>query len=179
MFYQPNFCCHCGEKIERTEWKLWTNRRFCELCASDQQLAVFVPRIAAGILLLIGMLGLGSSMRSAPVQIASSDKQDLHAESRPKSSAPDLNIKATNSGVIQSQTNLRSELPSPAADAQRGTQKQVENNPGGVNEPVYYCGAETKKGTPCSRRVKGNNERCWQHAGMPKMQSSQGRNPKQ
>jgi hypothetical protein len=32
----------------------------------------------------------------------------------------------------------------------------------------YYCGAETKKGTPCSRKVKGN-VRCWQHTGMPAM----------
>jgi hypothetical protein len=37
-----------------------------------------------------------------------------------------------------------------------------------ANEPIYYCGAETKKGTPCSRRVKGN-VRCYQHVGMPAM----------
>jgi len=35
-------------------------------------------------------------------------------------------------------------------------------------EAVYYCGAQTKKGTPCSRRVKGGG-RCWQHAGQPAM----------
>jgi hypothetical protein len=36
------------------------------------------------------------------------------------------------------------------------------------SEEVYFCGAETKKGTPCSRRVKGNT-RCYQHKGMPAM----------
>jgi len=33
---------------------------------------------------------------------------------------------------------------------------------------VYICGARTKKGTPCSRRVHGP-VRCWQHKGLPAM----------
>jgi len=33
-------------------------------------------------------------------------------------------------------------------------------------EVVYVCGARTKKGTPCQRRVRGPG-RCWQHRGMP------------
>jgi hypothetical protein len=33
---------------------------------------------------------------------------------------------------------------------------------------VYTCGARTKKGTPCSRRVHGP-VRCWQHKGMSAM----------
>jgi hypothetical protein len=36
------------------------------------------------------------------------------------------------------------------------------------DEDVYICGARTKKGTPCSRRVHGL-VRCWQHKGMPAM----------
>jgi hypothetical protein len=35
-------------------------------------------------------------------------------------------------------------------------------------EQVYICGARTKKGTPCSRRVHGP-VRCWQHKGLPSM----------
>ena len=37
-----------------------------------------------------------------------------------------------------------------------------------TSELVYTCGARTKKGTPCSRRVHGP-VRCWQHKGMPPM----------
>ena len=37
-----------------------------------------------------------------------------------------------------------------------------------IEEEVYICGARTKKGTPCSRRVHGP-VRCWQHKGMPAM----------
>jgi len=37
-----------------------------------------------------------------------------------------------------------------------------------VAEDVYICGAKTKKGTACSRRVHGP-VRCWQHKGLPAM----------
>jgi hypothetical protein len=58
---------------------------------------------------------------------------------------------------------------------QRASANQ-STNPGkdsGQNEPaalvvddVYICGARTRRGTPCSRRVHGN-VRCWQHKGSP------------
>jgi len=35
-------------------------------------------------------------------------------------------------------------------------------------EQTYICGARTKKGTPCSRRVHGP-VRCWQHKGAKAM----------
>jgi hypothetical protein len=35
-------------------------------------------------------------------------------------------------------------------------------------EQTYTCGARTKKGTPCSRRVHGP-VRCWQHKGAKAM----------
>jgi len=34
---------------------------------------------------------------------------------------------------------------------------------------VYICGARTKKGTPCHRRVHAAGERCFQHKGMAAM----------
>ena len=37
-----------------------------------------------------------------------------------------------------------------------------------IEDDVYICGARTKKGTPCSRRVHGP-VRCWQHKGSPAM----------
>jgi len=35
--------------------------------------------------------------------------------------------------------------------------------------PVYICGARTKKGTPCRRRVQVAGERCFQHKGREAM----------
>lgn len=40
--------------------------------------------------------------------------------------------------------------------------------PSPVTEQIYICGARTKKGTPCSRRVHGP-VRCWQHKGSTTM----------
>jgi hypothetical protein len=40
--------------------------------------------------------------------------------------------------------------------------------PSPVLEQFYTCGARTKKGTPCSRRVHGPM-RCWQHKGAKAM----------
>jgi hypothetical protein len=37
-----------------------------------------------------------------------------------------------------------------------------------TEEVIYTCGARTKKGTPCLRRVHAP-VRCWQHKGMPAM----------
>ena len=37
-----------------------------------------------------------------------------------------------------------------------------------TEDEVYLCGARTRKGTPCSRRVHGP-VRCWQHKGMTAM----------
>jgi len=59
----------------------------------------------------------------------------------------------------------RREEPRPQSDA--AAQAPV-SQPEGLIEDVYICGARTKKGTPCSRRVHGP-VRCWQHKGMPAM----------
>lgn len=42
-----------------------------------------------------------------------------------------------------------------------GTERE---RPTEAAEIVSVCGARTKKGTPCSRRVRGTG-RCWQHRG--------------
>ena len=58
-------------------------------------------------------------------------------------------------------------------------QRNVASTPAGQNadapsaatvtvDDTYLCGARTKKGTPCSRRVHGPT-RCWQHKGLPSM----------
>jgi hypothetical protein len=39
-------------------------------------------------------------------------------------------------------------------------------------EPIF-CGARTKRGTPCRRMVKSHDERCAQHRGKPSIASTQ------
>jgi hypothetical protein len=47
-------------------------------------------------------------------------------------------------------------------------QSTTSTQPVATVEETYICGARTKKGTPCSRRVRGP-VRCWQHKGAKAM----------
>jgi hypothetical protein len=51
---------------------------------------------------------------------------------------------------------------------QSSTQQTAQTQSPALAEEVFICGARTKKGKPCSRRVHGA-VRCWQHIGMPAM----------
>ncbi|HEX5885371.1 MAG TPA: hypothetical protein VFY67_12600 [Pyrinomonadaceae bacterium] len=48
------------------------------------------------------------------------------------------------------------------------TPSQTPTQTPAIIEQLYTCGARTKKGTPCSRRVRGP-VRCWQHKGTVAM----------
>jgi len=51
-----------------------------------------------------------------------------------------------------------------AAEPAYGADGTANERPTDPAEVVYVCGARTKKGTPCQRRVRGP-DRCWQHRG--------------
>ena len=53
--------------------------------------------------------------------------------------------------------------------ARRGAGNLSKSAAPGIDEAVYICGARTKKGTPCKRRVHVAGERCYQHKGKPAM----------
>ena len=60
MLYKPNFCCNCGEKIERIEWNLLTSRRFCAVCSAEHRRHDYFPRVAVTAGALAVMFGFGS-----------------------------------------------------------------------------------------------------------------------
>jgi len=175
MLFRPSFCCNCGERIERSEWKLWTSRRFCQLCSTDFTIQELLPKGIVALAAIVAVIGVvnyfsNGQTRSNLVLTRAADKQaaqeqnagvktattlqsNLPAQSEPKQIAavPTVNEKAV----------PRTLAAVPPADAAVRLAPQSTG-------PVYFCGAETKKGTPCSRKVKGN-VRCWQHAGMPAM----------
>ena len=167
MFYKPKFCSDCGEKVERTDWKLWTSRQFCELCESDHKMGEWLPRMvfAAGILGAIFGLGTWLQRPEKPLniirtvqaaeltgktEIAAPQAMRDTADPAESSKTSDLNI--TNKEVSAPQTQ------NPASDN------------------VYYCGAATKLGAPCKRLVKGGG-RCWQHIGKPSLVPESKRGP--
>lgn len=177
MFYKPKFCCSCGERIERIDWKLSTSRRFCEFCEIEHKPYDLIPRFVVGFALLVGVLGFGSYLQKAnpelnasvkPLESSSNARRTLISDSRqpgvtnPEKRAPD-----------KADVHDRVVLPATTdGSLMAGSEKeQLKKRPTTSDDLAFYCGALTKKGKPCSRRVK-SKERCWQHSGRQSIVSA-------
>lgn len=150
--YKPNFCAECGARLMRAKWQLWTSRRFCDNCGPRFRKAELALPFMVGAVLLIAGFSFGRYLRPAPPPLivqraAMSPLSDIPLEMI--SGAP----------AAQSQNG---------GNASAGNPVESSNQRGGPEEVIYICGARTKKGTPCSRRVHGP-VRCWQHKGIPAM----------
>lgn len=173
MFYKPKFCCNCGEKIERIDWRLWTSRRFCDVCAIEQKGYELLPRVIIGIAFLFGIFGIGSYFQDRTPVLSKSElntvgaagpKRTVAAESKRQPEQSEPSVYGLEGGKKETQATAAQTTESPVAAA---TKEQPKIRNIASDEPVYYCGAMTKKGKPCTRRVKSSNQRCWQHAGQP------------
>jgi len=170
MLFKPNFCCGCGEKIQRAEWGILTSRRFCDVCAVENQGHEWLPRVVVLSAVLIGLFGFGSYLRSGESVSPITLKQAGNLRKAPVSEA----------ALKPARQERSTESPAAGADGITGGDREpsLSSNPLGSSkeqprlesvasdEPVYFCGAMTKKGKPCSRRVKSKG-RCWQHVGQP------------
>ena len=158
MLYRPNYCCHCGEKIVRARWTPLASRRFCEFCEIEQKQHDLLPRAAMVIAVLIGAAGLTAYMGGGATRTAS--VKENFGEQR-----------AGKGNQVRSKANTISAEPKSSTASIEGSNVAVSNPKqrhlleNSSTEPVYYCGAITKKGTPCTRRVKVKG-RCWQHEGQ-------------
>lgn len=168
MLFRPNFCANCGEKIERADWGLLVSRRFCAVCEAEFKGHDMIPRIVVGLGILTGIFGFGSYLNSGTASDARVLRQPAKLAGQ---SAPSAQIVSSNLTTERTQNvdpPAVNNIP-PSSNSQSGAPitRQPAKRPN-ADEPASYCGAETKKGTPCSRRVKGNT-RCFQHTGMPAM----------
>ncbi len=179
MLFKPKFCCSCGEKIERLDWKPWTSRRFCQLCETDYGLYDWIPRVLFGFGLFFGILGVSFYWQkpAKPLHILNHQNSDSSLQSinnltnRTNSLQSSINqnvqetAKLNDSNSAQHvQKNLQATLLKQRLP-QTPQIKRIENGNDAVPETSYFCGAQTKKGTPCARRVKSNS-RCFQHVGQ-------------
>jgi hypothetical protein len=170
MLFRPKFCANCGEKIDRVEWGVLTSRRFCDVCAVEYKGYEMIPRTVVAAGLISGLFGFGSYLSSDPHPVPRTVQSSNTVVERPLVTQVKVAdaVEANNSTVparpegrpSQSETSALQRVAQPA---------KIKPN---VAETVYLCGAETKKGTPCSRRVK-TSTRCYQHAGMPAMVSAE------
>ena len=141
--YKPNFCCECGAKLLRLRWYVWTSRKFCGKCARRLRKARLFPVLWI-VVALIGAGYVAGRFRSpAPPPLIIERRRDSPLSDSPQSASSISSSPVGN----QSEANTAARL---------------------AEETIYQCGALTKKGTPCSRRVHGP-VRCWQHKGMPAM----------
>jgi hypothetical protein len=156
MFYKPKFCCECGEKIFRKDWKFWTSRRFCEICEIDKKAYEVLPKITGALLFLLGVFGFGSLI------LRKDTVQEIKIERIPFAKT----VEKTYEQNLGTKNLEQIRNPSDASISKvEKFEKSAKYEKVKSDEPVYYCGAETKKGGFCKRRVKGGG-RCWQHQGQ-------------
>lgn len=150
--YRPNFCCECGERVVRARWRVWTSRRFCTACGRRFRRG----RLSTAVVLSCALFGpgflLGRLLRPLP--------PPLVLERGGAGLAP-LPVAADAPRGVGGEEAPQAAKPEPAYGPD-GTPSERPTDP---EEVVYICGARTKKGTPCQRRVRGPG-RCWQHRGM-------------
>ena len=140
--YRPNFCSECGAKILRLRWHFWTSRKFCDDCARRLRKARLVPALLATLALFGAGYVAGRVRRPSPPPLIIERKSDSPLR---------------DAATVGSTQRASSSAP--------GAKATTDSSPTVIEEEVYICGARTKKGTPCSRRVHGP-VRCWQHKGM-------------
>lgn len=143
--YQPNFCAECGTRVLHLRWHVWTSRRFCNDCARRFRKTRLLGPLLTGLTLIISGYVAGRSRSPAP---------------------PPLIIERRADSPLSDVTGPR-QSPHAAPTTQSETETK-DSRAANVEQDVYLCGARTKKGTPCSRRVHAP-ARCWQHKGMPAM----------
>jgi len=144
--YRPNFCAECGEKIIRLRWRVWTSRQFCDACSRRFRKERWLSALLVIVVLLFLGFITGRALKPEPASLII--QRGARAVPSAEGSADNL------SGASTTNTELASGI--------------ANTRPVTPDEEVYICGARTKKGTPCSRRVHGL-VRCWQHKGMPAM----------
>ena len=136
----------------RAHRRVWTSRRFCAACGRRFRRA----SLGAAVVLVCALFApgflLGRLLRPPP---------------------PPLVLERGGAGLAP--LPLATDAPPRSDEARGGTAAKPEpaygpdgtanERPTDPEEVVYVCGARTKKGTPCQRRVRGPG-RCWQHRGM-------------
>lgn len=158
------YCNNCSEKIEVTEKSIFDGGRYCGVCRNDYLVRAYGSKIFMSVAFAIGLFGIGSLWRGGEKPLNLSVKQIAVNPTNQNKTVSNQTVSGNSNTTIKSppQTNV-SQINSQTQP--RAEVKQNVSAPASNDETTYYCGALTKKGTPCSRRVKGGG-RCWQHQGQ-------------
>ena len=142
-----NFCANCGARLKRKGWRKWLTGVRCDDCTSRLGRGV-TKSLVLVVLIAITGFAFGRYLRPAP---------------------PPLIIRRTaNSPLV----DVPITVDAIARDGSKDSNRVAAGpNAAATDDTVYLCGARTKKGSPCRRRVHAAGERCYQHKGMPAMVS--------
>jgi len=148
MLYKPRFCCHCGDEIERLNWRFRDSRRFCDICETDYVLDDWASLISCVIFVI------------AFITFYPSDHRTSEFTSGPvRMRTPETGKAAEGVGIARETESRPEELSGPQEPG-----KSDSVSPPPIPKPTLdaFCNVPTKKGTPCTRKVR-KGERCWQH----------------
>lgn len=143
------FCSQCGEQLSSTRTALLLLRVFCRNCTPKFRTAGLILFSAAAACMLIGFLIGQSTSKSIPFLYIGTPIDSNRTRSSPDDSA-DHSPRSRDS-VTQHEQLI---ISSSAAEG--------------------ICGARTKSGRPCQRKVKSGGY-CWQHRGVNKPASASSR----
>lgn len=147
VLHRSNFCPQCGVQITRTSWRVW-RRCFCEPCGATYGRRSLTQLAVAGLVVLAIGFAAGRCLRPP--------EPPLVIERSANSRISDL---PANLDERRSRRSITAESDSSSANRVAA----------GADDAIYICGARTKKGMPCRRRVHFAGERCYQHKGRPAM----------
>ena len=141
-----NFCTNCGARLMRKGWRARIRGSICDDCAARTGASPATKVVVVISIIALGAFALGRYLRPKP---------------------PPLIIqRAANSPLSDLPVNL--DLIAKRGETNANPNARASTMPN-ADDVVYICGARTKKGMPCRRRVHFAGERCYQHKGMPAM----------
>jgi hypothetical protein len=148
-----SFCGKCGARLTKKGWRSLIGRRLCGDCAHGRRRIDVTAPLGVVAIIALAAFSLGRFLRPAP--------PPLIIERAANSPLSDLPVNFNDSSRRANQN--RNPQTAGSGNAETSSISQT----GSTSDPLYICGARTKKGTPCKRRVHSAGERCFQHKGMP------------
>jgi hypothetical protein len=182
MLYKPKYCSECATELNDFVESFLSQSRFCDVCKPNFKKIEFISRFGGVVFAAIATIfGVGAVLKNpteTPLNVTKSEIAAIATASKPTQKAEINQINQQNTAVqpkkveANQQVALLSkqaetQVPNPALD-KKTLQNVPEVSQNAVPEAVYVCGVKTKKGMPCSRKVKGSG-RCWQHVGQEPM----------
>ena len=146
-----NFCSNCGEQLKANRANVLSARSYCRRCAPRFRLSRLVMIVNLAICLIIGY---AFGRYNAP-------RQPFHLIGTPIDPITNSNEgRETNAQANANKSNAN-KPPAPNSVLPESS----------IDKVVKLCGAPTKSGRPCRRKVVGGGY-CWQHRDKKKPAAS-------